>query len=325
MTEKQFKDIKTGVIGVGSMGVNHARVYSEISNLVGVADPDERRGTEVAEKFSIQWFKDYKELLPHVDCVSIVVPTSMHKKVSEVVANSKVNLIVEKPLSGSSDESFDIISVSENNGVVLSVGHIERYNSVIKKVKQILDSKEFGEVISINARRFSSYPTRITDVGVLFDLSIHDVDIISYLLNDKVESVFANGGSIVNQDNEDHINLSLTFSKGKIGFCETNWLSPVKVRDINILTTTGIIYADYLDQKIRLTSNVDERLSNNNLPNVKEISVNYEEPLKTELIDFLNACLHDVDPSVTGEAGLNAVKAVEAGLKSIKERKVIHL
>ena len=120
--KKEFNQIRTGVIGVGSMGQNHARIYNDISNLIAVSDPNEKQGREVAQRFGVDWYGDYREMLDKIDAVSIAVPTTLHKVVAKDVSKAGVNLLVEKPLAGNSEDAKDIISFAESNNVVLAVG-----------------------------------------------------------------------------------------------------------------------------------------------------------------------------------------------------------
>ena len=298
-------DIKTGVIGVGAMGRHHARIYKKISNLVGVADPDKKQGEAIASEFGATWYSDYLEMLDSVDAVTIAVPTSIHHHVASNVAAAGVNILVEKPLAGNVTDSKSIISLSRENNIVLAVGHIERYNPVLKTLKSILGNEE---ILEISARRLSPYPTRITDVGVLFDLTIHDVDIINYLLGSRINSVSTSGGKFKNKKHEDYVNLTMNFDDGKLGLCETSWLSEVRVRDINIKTRRGNIYADYLTKEI-----------DTEIPTISEKNLEVEdfEPLQKEIEDFLDSILNSREPHVTGLDGLRAVSIVEAGLKSL--------
>ena len=132
--------------------------------------------------------------------------------------------------------------LAEENSVTLAVGHIERHNVVVQHAKKCLDRGEWGEILSLSASRFSNYPSRIADVGVLFDLTIHDIDVLSHLSGSKALSVSTTGGYFRSDKYEDHVNLSITFSDGKIGLCQTNWLTPMKVRELNILTTNRFCY-----------------------------------------------------------------------------------
>lgn len=299
-------DIKTGVIGVGSMGQHHARVYKNFSKLVGVADLDSIKGKEIAAKFGVKWYSDYLEMLDYVDAVTIAVPTSLHHKVASDVASSGVHMLVEKPLSGNIQDAESIIDFSKKYNVVLAVGHIERYNPVLKNLKSILKGEE---ILTISARRLSSSPPRIIDVGVLFDLTIHDVDIINYLACSTVDSVHTTGGKFRNEHHEDYVNLTMNFNDGKIGLCETSWLSKVRVRDIDVKTKNGNVYANYLNKEIDI--NLSKQTSDKNL------ELEDFEPLQKELEDFLESIIDSREPRVTGNDGLRAVRIVEAGLKSL--------
>ncbi len=329
MTDK-YQKIKTGVIGVGSMGQNHARIYSEISDLVGVAELNREQGRQVADRFGVKWYENYEDMLSEVDCVSIAVPTFLHKEISEIVTKQGVHILVEKPLASNVKDAESIIASAKFNKVILSVGQIERHNTVLRKAKELLDSGKYGKIITISARRFSSYPLRIDDVGVLFDLTIHDVDAISYLMDKPAKYVFSTGGKYRNQYHEDYVNLSITYSDNKIGLCETNWLTPIRVREIIIITDICHMYVNYLTQEIKIHALEDNNKSGKvigDLENIREenIVLKNSEPLKNEILDFLSSISNNEQPLVSGQDGLNAVKIVEAGLRSLNSNKVIKL
>lgn len=313
-----FKEIRTGVIGVGSMGQNHARIYNEVSNLVAVADPNERQGRAVAEKLGVDWYKDYRELENIVDAVSIAVPTVHHYSVSEFFIKNKTHVLVEKPLAGNVDEATKIVELAREKKVILAVGHIERHNGVIRKIKDMLAESLLGEIITLSARRFSPYPSRITDVGVLFDLTIHDVDIICHLIQSPVISVYVSGVKSQNKNFEEHINLMMKFKNGSIGMCETSWLTPNRIRELSMVSTECYGKLDFLNQKINISSFKDEELDSIG----SEISVEKEEPLLHEIKNFLTSIQGDDSPLTTGLDGLNAVKIVEAGYRSLKNHSV---
>ena len=317
---KKF-DIKTAVIGVGSMGRHHARVYDEISNLVGVVDPNEILGSSVAKEYGVPWFEDYSSIISDVDAVSIAVPTNLHLSVALELMNANVNVLIEKPLAGNVKDAQKIINSSEKNNVILAVGHIERHNGVIRESKSKIQNGDWNQPLILSARRFSTFPQRINDVGVTFDLSIHDVDIIRYLASDKVCKVFARGGKAKNSHHEDFIILQLQFENGAIGICETNWLTPIKVRELDLTTPEQFVNINYLDQIIKVSSFA----SSTDNSEVEVIRPKAEEPLKLELIDFLESVENKKKPLVTGPEALEAVRIVEAGLKSLKNSEVINI
>ena len=186
-------------------------------------------------------------------------------------------------------------------------------------------------MLTLTAKRFSNFPTRIHDVGVLFDLTIHDVDVICSLVNGKVQSVFAAGGKFKNKEYEDQVCLIMEFERGQKGICETNWLTPMKVRELNITTTSCYINIDHLAQEINISSSSFGEIDESNLYqppiNVSKdrLTVEGEEPLKNELLDFLEAISRKKQPLVNGFDGLQAVKIVQAGLDSIRTGSVIKL
>jgi len=213
----------------------------------------------------------------------------------------------------------------------LAVGHIERHNGVIRKIKNMLDDFLLGDIITLSARRFSPYPSRITDVGVLFDLTIHDVDIICHLIQSPVISVYATGVKSRNNNFEDHINFIMKFANGSIGMCETSWLTPNKVRELSLVSTKCYGKLDYLKQEIELSSSVHGDLDFSNLYQQdsehlnNKIIIKGEEPLLSEIRDFLDSIKDENSPLTTGLDGLNAVKIVSAGADSLRTKKSINL
>lgn len=326
-----FKAIKTGVIGVGSMGQNHARIYSEISNLVAVADPNEQQGVAVAERLGVTWYKNYEDMLQEVDAVSISVPTFLHREVAEKAASAKVHILVEKPLAINVDDSKAIIESAKRNNVKLAVGHVERHNPVVSSLENFLNTDKSGKILTLTARRFSNYPHRISDVGVLFDLTIHDVQIINSLVASSPISVYAAGGMSKNESNEDFINLVINYENGINGVCQTSWLTPMKIRDLSITTDKNFITMDFMNKKVEVMVSEYEDVDESNLYDTKIgfrsrfLDVPDIEPLKAELIDFLRSVNSDGNPLVSGYEGLNAVNIVQAGLESLNTNKIIKL
>jgi len=326
-----FKDIRTGVIGVGSMGQNHARIYDEISDLVAVSDPDSKQGKEVAQRYGVKWFENYKDMLEHVDAVSIAVPTFLHEDISNKVAKAKVHILVEKPLATGVKESQSIIDAAKENEIVLCVGHVERYNPVVSAATSFFNEKDSGNILTLTARRFSNYPSRISDVGVLYDLTIHDVDIISQFARANPVTVYASGGKSQNKNYEDYVNIIINFENGIIGVCQTNWLTPMKVRDLSITTDKNFVALDFLSKKVTVHSSEYLSVDNSNLYDTKiefsqrVLGVREIEPLKEELVDFLTSIKKGKEPRVSGQDGLQAVRIVQAALESLKLKKIIKL
>jgi UDP-N-acetylglucosamine 3-dehydrogenase len=324
-----FKGIRTGVIGVGSMGQNHARVLKEISNLVAVADINEEQGRMVAERFGVPWFGDYHEMLGLVDAAIIAVPTAFHREVTEEVAKASVHLLVEKPLADNAADAEAIVVSAEEGGIILAVGHIERHNPVVKYAKEAIESGEWGDVITMSSKRVSRYPARIKDVGVVFDLAIHDLDILCYLARSEVDSLFALGGNIEYSDKEDHVSIIMKFKNGIKGHCEASWLTPMKIRQLVLTCSEAYVVLDYMAQSVEIFHSEYGIIDESDLSKVKQLvdkktpEIAIDEPLKLELLNFLEAVsqAQEVEralPLVSGEEGLAIVRLAEASVKAIQ-------
>ncbi len=328
--KNSFFDMKTAVIGVGSMGQNHARILKEISNLNYVVDVNEEQGNEIAKRFGVNWVADYKEISNLVDAVCICVPTKFHLEVAQFFAESGVHILVEKPIAASVKEAKSICKSAEKNGVVLSVGHVERHNPVVKTAKKLISDGSWGDLITLSSRRVSNFPDRIHDVGVLFDLLIHDLDISNYLVDSKVNSVYAVGGS-KKAKHEDYVNVILSHDSSTVSICEANWLTPMKIRKLGITTLSHYIELDYQEQTIRAFESEYKEFMKGNLYASKfevipsQIEVTKQEPLLLELVDFLTSVQENKNPLVTGEEATNVVKISEAALSSLNIKRAIQM
>ena len=330
MSDKQF-DFKTGVIGVGSMGQNHARVFSEISDLVGVADANVAQARRVASRFGCQVYSDHKELLKQVEAVVIAVPTELHRKVAEAAADAGVHMLCEKPLANSIPDGQAIIDAANDADLTLAVGHIERHNPVVGYARDSLQRGEWGQAITLASRRVSSYPARIKDVGVVFDMAIHDLDVMRYLSGSEIVSVYAAGGRISTPVHEDHVSMLLQFASDQEGICEANWLTPMKVRQMTLTCATHYVELDYIDQAVSVSTSHFGDIDEANLFKTalevekRHIHLTKREPLKNELVDLLNAIQKKDKPLVTGEDGLAAVKVAHAAIESLKQKKRVEI
>ena len=304
--------IRVGVIGVGAMGKHHARIYSQMDDveLVGVADTDAKTAMEIALKYETEPFSEPEKLLKNdLDAVSIAVPTSRHKDVALKVASYGVHMLIEKPIAESLESADAIIEAARRENIKLLIGHVERFNSVVLKLKEVISSGELGEILSISCRRVGPYPPRIKDVGIIIDLAVHDIDVISYLYGKRAMSVYTIAGNSFHIK-EDHASILLNYGKEKSGIVETNWLTPHKVRKLTVTGTKGVAYADYLEQSLEIWKEEGR----------EEVSIEKREPLKNELEHFLDAVVKDEKPSPSGEEGkyalyvaLSAIKSYESG------------
>lgn len=296
------KQVRIGVIGVGAMGKNHARVYSELPGveLVGISDVDYKKTQSVAEKYHTQIFTDYKELLSNeLDAVSVTVPTSLHHGVALEVARAGVNMLIEKPIAHTLQAAEEMIRIAEENKVKLMVGHIERFNPAAVVVKKEIEG---SEVCSIEITRVGPFPPRIKDVGVILDLGTHDIDLVRYITASEFKNVYCltsrNSGAY-----EDAAILLGEMENGVLARITINWLTPFKVREVNIATRERFIKASLIDQKVTEYGKYQD-----NAYLVRELNVPYGEPLKLELEAFIDCLRNDSSPPISGEEGLRALE-----------------
>ncbi len=322
--------LKMGVIGVGSMGKNHARVYSEIADLVGVSDVNKESADLVAAKFNCEVAADYNELLKmDLDGVSIAVPTERHFEVAMAAIRRGVNVLIEKPIARTVQEADEMIKAADKEGLTLAVGHIERHNPVIKHAKNALETDAFGQLVTLTSRRVSSFPHRIKDVGVIIDLGIHDIDVMRYLNPSPVKSVYCVGGAYTDSVLESYASLLLNFENNIPGFVEVNWLTPMKVRKIWLTCSKDYVELDYINQSLQISSAklMDyDAMDLYHLPieyNIRSLSLKKQEPLRIELLDFIEAIDKSGKPLIDGCEGLRNLKIAQAAIRSYKEGRMI--
>ena len=311
------RHLRAGVIGTGTMGSNHARVYFESSkyDLIGVADLDYERASMIAHNYECRAFDNYEALLKeNLDVVSIVVPTILHKEVAVNAINSGSNILVEKPISDTVQNADEIIKTAYKKEVKVLVGHIERFNPAIIKLKELIDDNLLGDIISISAKRVGPFNPRIRDVGIILDLGTHDIDILSYISNKKVKAVYAVAGSAIHT-HEDHAIMTLTFEDGSNGVIETNWLTPHKMRTLTVVGSNGIAEVDYIESSLRL---FDKEW-------IRDAKIEKQEPLKLE-IEHLADCVCDgKEPLITGEDGKTVLEIALKAIESAQTGKVCPL
>jgi len=303
------------------MGYNHVRIYSELENANLLAISDMVRGTldNVSKEFNTVGYVDYDNILQldDLEAVNICVPTVFHHDVVMSAIEAGKNVLVEKPVASHITEAKEMIDAAKDAGVILATGHVERFNPAVRVAKKLLQDGEIGEVVTANAKRLGPYPPRIRDVGVATDLAIHDIDIFNYLFESKAEMVFANMSSnLKNCEFEDHAEIMTKYENGALSILETNWLTPYKKRQLNITGVEGIISVDYGSQSVTLYK------ENNK---VEEVKVENKEPLKEELRSFVNAVQSNKEAEVTGQDGYEALRIVEAAMKSSKEKNLVYL
>lgn len=306
--------LRVAVVGIGVMGYNHARIYNELQKegnveLVGLSDMNKDRLNEVSEEFGVKAFSNYMDLLDEdLDAVSIVVPTFFHKEVALPFIKKGISVLIEKPIADTIENAKEIIAEAEKNNVILSVGHVERFNPAVLKLKEHIEKGNLGDIVTMTAKRVGPMTTRIADAGVILDLAVHDIDVMAFLANSKVKHIHALAKHVKHPNNnaEDYALIISSFENNIDGIIEVNRLTPHKTRTLNIVGTKGIAYLDYMNQDLTL---YDEEW-------VKTAKIIKEEPLKKEITHFVDCVKNNKQPLVTGLDGLNALETAIYALKS---------
>ena len=315
------------------MGRNHARVYSELSDLVAVCDADPARAKEVADRLGCDAYSDMDEFLKRsgVEALTVATPTIHHRGPVIKALEMGMDVLIEKPISDTVESAKEILSAADRSGRTLAVGMIERHNPIVKFTKELLDKGTIGDVIHISTKRVSSYPTRITDVGVVTDIAVHDIDAVRYLSGSEVGSVYALGGSVRTRSLIDHATILLELERGMQGSLEVSWLTPMKLREISITGTDGIADMDYMDQEVKVSKAEFGKIDYDNLwripinYGINRMRISPEEPLRKEIADFLGAIVEGRPPLVTGLDGLKDLEIAKAAEKSIETGRKITL
>lgn len=330
--------LKTAVIGVGSMGRNHARVYAELPNVdfVGIADPTEANAKEIARRFGCTAYADYRTLLDKEkpDAVTIAVPTVDHLAVALEAIQRGIHVLIEKPISFDISDGRQIIAAAEQAGVQLMIGHIERFNPAVQTLKKQLDSGDLGRIFQIDARRQGPFPARIKDVGVVIDLAVHDVDIMRYLSSADPVRVYAETETHLHSTHEDLLSGLIRLDNGIIGTLTINWVTPTKIRELYVIGEAGMYRVDYLTQDLYFFENSSAQGSDwETLRVLRGVSegrmirhvVAKKEPLYVELEAFVAAIQGKISVPVSGLDGLKALAIVQAIITSSLENRAISL
>lgn len=313
-----MKTVRAAVIGCGSWGRNHARVYRELPDveLAAVSDLNPQTAQQIGERYGATFCTDPSPIIndPSIDLISICTPTITHADIAIAAIEAGKHILVEKPMTNTVSEAKMLIRAAEKHGSKLAVGFVERFNPAVQEAIKRVSEREIGDVILAFSRRVSRSPGRIGDVGVVKDLAIHDVDIVSHLFGDEAKSVFAVAGSIQHKF-EDYAQININYGNNRNAIVSTNWLTPRRIRTLAITGTEGIINVEYTTQQITIEDN--NQLVQPYLP--------YQEPLMLELKSLTDAVRNDTPPQVSGEDGLRALSICEAALQSAKTGQQIKL
>jgi len=300
---KNSAPLRIGVIGVGTMGSNHARVLAGLSGvqLVGVADPDRGQRELVTRMLGCSAVTDPDELLKlGVDAVTIAAPTHLHHGIALTCIARGVHVLVEKPIASTVAEGRDIITAASRAGVTLMVGHVERFNPAVIAIKQAIRGED---ILSIAITRVGPFPPRMSNVGVVIDLAVHDIDLIRWFTDSDIVEVQPQLSSAV-AEREDIALLQFRTSSGVLAHINTNWLTPFKARNVTVATRGKYVTGDLLTRQVTECFGFQPDGSYS----MRHVSVGHDEPLRAELISFIGAVRSGKPPAVTGEEGVASLE-----------------
>lgn len=323
--------MKCAVIGVGNMGQHHARNYFEIKSarLVAVSDKNSKIGKRVAKTYSCKFYKNYRKMIKEEDfeTISLATPTGTHYSIAKECIKAKKHILIEKPIVPTLEEAKKLIKMAQDEKVKLTVGHIERFNPAVRKLKLMIASEKLGEIKSLIFQRVGLIPPQIKDANVVIDIGIHDIDIANFLLNSTPKKIVAFGGRALINYQEDHADILLVYNSTAVHI-QTNWITPLKIRRLMIAGTKGYAELDYIDQTLDFYRHNYTHTYNNfgdfvikfdRASKKKTILIKKSEPLKEELKSFLRAIRLNRQPEVTGKDGLLALKIALEISRQIKK------
>ncbi|HUU37063.1 MAG TPA: Gfo/Idh/MocA family oxidoreductase [Candidatus Desulfaltia sp.] len=297
--------VRVGIIGVGYLGTQHARIlsYLEEADLKGVADVDFKKAVEIGNRHGVAYYQNYEEMMDEVDAAIVATPTSEHFSVSLKLLRNGKSVLVEKPITETVEQAEQLVEEARASGQVFQVGHLERFNPAVEAVETLIREPRFVEV-----QRLGSFSARSLDIDVVLDLMIHDLDIIMALIKDEVSVIRASGIHVLSEK-VDIANARLEFKGGCVATLTASRVHQGKVRKLRIFEPTVYYSIDYIDQEV-VVFPLDRRQTN-----IKTLKIQKEEPLKKELRNFLDCIRLGKTSKVTGEEGLRALRLAHSVLK----------
>ena len=303
--------LRIGVVGVGVMGSNHARVLSGLPGvvLVGIADPDRKQADFVARTLGCAAVDDVEELLDlGIDAVTIAAPTHLHHPIALTCIARGVHVLVEKPIASTVEQGHDIIAAAREAGVTLMIGHVERFNPAVEAIKEAIRNED---ILSIAITRVGPFPPRMSNVGVVIDLAVHDIDLIRWFTDSDIVEVQPQMSNAV-AEREDIALLQFRTANGVLAHINTNWLTPFKARSVTVATRGKYVTGDLLTRQVTECFGFQPDGSYS----MRHLSVGHAEPLRAELLAFIHAVRTGASPAVTGEEGVASLEIATQCLES---------
>jgi len=297
-----MKNLRVGVVGVGHIGSNHARLYAEIpsAEFSAIYDVDLEKANAIAKKYRVTPAQSPDEFAEKVDAASIATPTNTHYEVARSLLARGKHLLIEKPITDNTAHAGELAKLAAQNGLILQVGHVERFNPVLSALEERLTHPRF-----IEAHRLSPYPERSTDIGVVLDLMIHDLEIILHLVRSPVQTIDAVGVAVLSPG-EDIANARLRFENGCVANITSSRISPERMRKIRVFQEDAYLSLDYEKQSGEIYRRAEGRITR------EKVEIAREEPLKHQLVSFVECAKSGRQPRVSG---FQAIAALELAIE----------
>ncbi len=302
--------IKVGVIGVGAIGRNHSRVYHglERAELAAVFDADRARAEEVAAEYGARAAASLEEFVDLVDAATVSTPTNTHLEVGQALLTAGKHALIEKPIADNTADANALVDLAHARNLILQVGHIERFNPVMRELEEMMTTPRF-----IESHRLSPFPNRSIDIGVVLDVMIHDLEIILHLVHSPIETIDAVGVPVLTR-REDIANARIRFSNGCIANVTASRISPEKVRKIRVFQEESYLSLDYQEQAGLIYRRQGAEIVR------EEVKVEKDEPLKLELAAFVECASQGVRPKVSGSEAAAALDVAVEITRQIEEQ-----
>jgi predicted dehydrogenase len=293
-----MNSIRVGIVGVGYLGTQHARIlsYLEEADLQAVADIDFQKALQIGNRHGVRYYENYEDMIDQIDAAVVATDTSAHFKISENLLRHGKHVLVEKPITETVEQGERLLEIAAKNGLILQVGHLERFNPAVEAIENMISDPRFIEV-----QRLGSFSARSLDIDVVLDLMIHDLDIVLALIKDEVASIKSSGIHVVSEKT-DIANARLEFRSGCVATLTASRVHQGKVRKLRIFEPTSYYSIDYIDQEVKVFP-LDGRQTD-----IKTLKIQKDEPLKRELKNFLECVDTGKMTKVSGEEGLRALR-----------------
>ena len=314
-----MRKIGVAVIGTGSWGKNHARVYKELpsTELVAICDVNPERAKAMANQYGVKAYTNSSRMLQNkeIEAVSVCTWSTVLAKEALKALRAGKHVLVEKPMATNTKQAEKLCSTAEENGLILTVGFLMRFIPGLRVIREAVEKKKIGDLVCASAKRVSQWPERIGDVGVVKDTAIHDIDVMRFISQQDPITVYAKMGSMRHSKFEDYAHIMLAYQTGESAFIESNWLTPYKTRTLTVTGSDAIMRLDYITQDLWVEQQKE----------TVQPRYPFQEPLKCELQNFAECILEKKKPLITGEDGVKALEIAQAAIQSSAKNKAINL